>query len=57
MFSGYRSARLSGYGKPLGKLNKLSFKEIFESGDTLFRMKIGFPLNKDYKEDIFKAHR
>ena len=31
------------------------FKEIFESGDTLFRKKIGFPLNKDCKEDIFKA--
>lgn len=42
------------YAEPLGRLSMLSFKEIFESEDTLFRKKIGFTPKEDCKEDIFK---
>lgn len=54
MFSGEQGTRQSGYEEPLGRLNKLAFKEIFESEDTLFRKKIGFAFKKDCKRDISK---
>lgn len=54
MFSGDQGTRQSGYEEPLGRLNKLAFKEIFESEDTLFRKKIGFAFKEDCKGDISK---
>lgn len=54
MFSGDQGTRQSRYETPLRRLNKLAFKEIFESEDTLFGRKIGFAFKEDCKEDISK---